>query len=172
MRKKISVLLAISVASILPDYGSATGAVTLVPQGASPRSLGSFGADAELDRLVLEPLAQLCQPFAIRQWCAVPCLPPDRRAESSLDRPVFMLGVGGITACILSQAYGRWPVAVWLIAMSLVWAILCAAAPGFEAFMAARILNGMFAAGPQATGLMFIRVSRPRCDGRARVWTS
>lgn len=33
MRKKWLVLLSVSLASVLPDYGSATGAVTLVPQG-------------------------------------------------------------------------------------------------------------------------------------------
>jgi predicted MFS family arabinose efflux permease len=41
--------------------------------------------------------------------------------------------------------------------LSVVFAIMCAAAEDYNTFMAARILNGFFSATCQASGLMIIK---------------
>jgi predicted MFS family arabinose efflux permease len=41
--------------------------------------------------------------------------------------------------------------------LSVIFAILCAAAEDYNTFMAARILNGFFSATCQASGLMIIK---------------
>lgn len=68
-----------------------------------------------------------------------------------------MLGIGGLFAVVGSNAYGRLPSLFWMLVLSVVFAIMCAAATDFKVFMAARILNGFFSAPAQATGMMFIK---------------
>lgn len=68
-----------------------------------------------------------------------------------------MLGSGGLLAVVLSNAYGRLPTVFWMIFISVIFAVLCAAAPNFNTFFAARILGGFASAPAQATGLMFVK---------------
>ncbi|KDE07127.1 hypothetical protein MVLG_02532 [Microbotryum lychnidis-dioicae p1A1 Lamole] len=118
--KKWATLIAISFAATSPDYGSATGATTLIPQGID--------------------------------WGLSP-----NYVNHSQAGNVFMLGAGGIFAVALSNVYGRLPVAFWMLGLSVIFAVLCAAAPDFKTFFAARILQGFFSAPCQATGLIIVR---------------
>ena len=68
-----------------------------------------------------------------------------------------MIGAGGLFAVIMSNAYGRWPTIFWMLCFSVIFAVLAAAAPNFNTFMTARILQGFFSAPAQATGLMFVK---------------
>ena len=68
-----------------------------------------------------------------------------------------MLGIGGLFAVVFSNTYGRLPVLFWMISLSVVFAILCATAPDFNTFMAARILNGFFSGPAQATGMIYVK---------------
>ncbi|KAK3312031.1 major facilitator superfamily domain-containing protein [Apodospora peruviana] len=69
---------------------------------------------------------------------------------------VFMLGVGGVVAVMLSAYFGRLPVSFWFILLATATAAWCAGATSFESFMAARILNGFFSTIMQVVGLIFI----------------
>jgi len=68
-----------------------------------------------------------------------------------------MLGAGGVIVVALSAYFGRLPVLFWFLLVAFGTAIWCAAATGFESFMAARILNGFFSTVAQGGGLMFIQ---------------
>lgn len=69
---------------------------------------------------------------------------------------VFMLGVGGLFAVVVSAYFGRLPVLFWMLCGAFATAIWCAAAGTFESFMAARILNGFFSPVCQAASTIFI----------------
>jgi predicted MFS family arabinose efflux permease len=63
---------------------------------------------------------------------------------------VFMVGAGGIFVVVLSAYFGRLPVLFWFTLLTCATAIWCTAAPSFESFMAARILNGFFSSVGEA----------------------
>ncbi|KKK12518.1 hypothetical protein AOCH_000045 [Aspergillus ochraceoroseus] len=135
--RKHVVLLVISATAFLPDYGSATGAVTLIPQAAY---------------------------FSLRQ--NVECNVTDQSSawgmtENHVNHSqvgnIFMLGAAGLLVVSLSAYFGRYPVLFWFVVLALATAIWCAAAQSFESFMAARILNGFFSTVAQGGGLMFIK---------------
>ncbi|KAK0634234.1 major facilitator superfamily domain-containing protein [Bombardia bombarda] len=118
--KKHLTLFIVSLCGFLPDYGSAVGAVTLLPQAV--------------------------------EWN----MTPDEVNHSQAGN-VFMIGAGGVFAVAFSAWIGRLPVAFWWVLLSTATAAWCAGAVTFESFMAARILNGFFAAVMQAGGLITIQ---------------
>ena len=61
-----------------------------------------------------------------------------------------MLGAGGLICVGLLYYFGRLPVLVSFLALALGTAIWCAAAQSFNSYLAARILNGLFANVAQA----------------------
>jgi len=67
-----------------------------------------------------------------------------------------MLGAGGVFVVALSAWAGRLPVLFYFLVVATATAAWCAAATGFQSFMAARILNGFFSTVSQGGGLMFI----------------
>ena len=83
-------------------------------------------------------------------------LTPDYVNHSQVGN-VFMLGAGGVIVVALSAFFGRLPVLFWFLLLACGTAIWCAAATGFQSFMAARILNGFFSTVAQGGGLMFIQ---------------
>lgn len=67
-----------------------------------------------------------------------------------------MFGVGAVFAVTLSSYFGRAPILFWFVAITFATAGWAAGSGSFEAFMAARILNGFFASVASAGGLMYI----------------
>lgn len=82
---------------------------------------------------------------------------PTSTVQESLVGNVFMLGAGGIIATIAGSYFGRYPTVFWFFLMATWTSVWCAAAGSFHQFMAARILNGLFAAVNTGIGLMFIK---------------
>ena len=68
-----------------------------------------------------------------------------------------MIGAGGLVAVWFSAYFGRLPVLLFFQIISVATAIWCTAAQSFESYMAARILNGFFAAAAAGGGLMWIK---------------
>ena len=68
-----------------------------------------------------------------------------------------MIGAGGLFVVWFSAFFGRLPVLFFFQTIAVGTAIWCAAARSFESYMAARILNGFFAASAAGGGLMWIK---------------
>lgn len=73
-------------------------------------------------------------------------------------------GRGGIkyeltksAAVIFSAYFGRYPVMFYFLLVATATAAWCAAATGYNSFMAARVLNGFFSTVTQGGGMMFIQ---------------
>lgn len=135
--KKHVILFIISAAAFLPDYGSATRAVTLIPQAMWVLILLS------------KPAPTNCKSY--RVWNI-----SEDTVNHSQAGNVFMLGAGGVFTVALSAYYGRLPVLFWFLVVAFATAAWCAGAVTFNSFMAARILNGFFSTAAQGGGLMFI----------------
>lgn len=90
-----------------------------------------------------------------RQWHL-----PETTVNHALVGNLAMLGIGGIFVVILSNYFGRLPVLVYFLSISLATACWCAAAQSFESFMAARILNGFFSTVAQAVSGVSITAIR------------
>ena len=80
-----------------------------------------------------------------------------REQETNGDSNTFMLGIGGLATVWLSAYFGRLPVLFWFGCLSAGTAAWSAAAQSFESYMAARILNGLFAVAGAGGGLMWIQ---------------
>jgi len=128
--KKALILGIITAASFLPDYGSATGAVTLIPQS-KYESTQNLMKKANRD---------------YRRYWGITV----EEVSHSLAGNVFMLGMGGLATVILSAYFGRLPVLFWFTVANLLSAIWCASARTFPAFEAGRIVNGFFSTVAQA----------------------
>ena len=74
----------------------------------------------------------------------------------SLVGSLFMAGAAGIFVVVFMAYFGRLPILFWFLIMSLWTAILCAAAPDLNTFIAARVVSGTFSTVTQASGLIFI----------------
>ena len=143
--RKNLVLFIVSATALLADYGSATGAVTLVPQ-----AMYVF----QLVPLCIETLLLLTRKM-IRAWH----MSEDNVNHSQVGN-LFMLGAGGVIVVALAAYFGRLPVFFWFAVLAFATAAWCAGASSFNSFMAARILNGLFSTVAQ--GVSFFRdQSRP-----------
>ncbi|KAL8896446.1 MAG: hypothetical protein Q9207_007703 [Kuettlingeria erythrocarpa] len=117
--KKNLTLLIISAMAFLADYGSATGAVTLIPQAKKPLLLTNRCGD--------------------REWG----LSEDTVNHANVGN-LFMIGAGGVFAAAFAAFFGRLPVFFWFAVAAFTTAAWSAGAGSFPSFMAARILNGFF----------------------------
>lgn len=138
--KKHVILFIIAATSLIPDYGSATGAVTLLPQAA-------YG---------LDPFSTIISRRADFVTCRIWKMTEDEVNHSQVGN-VFMLGAGGMFVVMFSAYFGRYPVLFWFMIVALATAIWCTAAMSFNSFMAARILNGFFSPVAEAVSPTFMR---------------
>lgn len=60
-------------------------------------------------------------------------------------------------AVMFSAYFGRLPVMFYFLFIATLTAAWCAAATGYDSFMAARVLNGFFSTVTQGGGMMFIQ---------------
>lgn len=124
--KKHCILFIISATSFLPDYGSATGAVTLIPQSVY---------------VLHNDIARICSLLSLtnREW---------HMSEDSVNHStvgnLFMIGAGGIFTVAFAAYFGRLPIFFWFTVIAFATAAWCAGAGSFNSFMTARILNGFF----------------------------
>ena len=99
---------------------------------------------------------------------AVPMIASDLGLSSpkqvSLILTSFLLGlgIGTLFAGPLSDAFGRRPIVFWGLAIFALGAILAWVAPNFELMLAARILQGIGAAGPRIVSGAIVR---DKCSG-------
>lgn len=72
--------------------------------------------------------------------------------QHTLAGNIFCLGAGGLFSVWLSAYFGRLPILTFFTSMALGTSAWCAAATGYESYMAARILSGFFSIVAQAVG--------------------
>ncbi|KAJ3572940.1 hypothetical protein NPX13_g4880 [Xylaria arbuscula] len=128
-RKKNLVLFIVAYAALLPDYGSATGAVTLIPQAEQWHM-----SQDEVNH------SQAGNVFMLGAG------------------GIFVLTALHCPSVVAFSAYfGRLPVMFYFLVIALATAAWCAGATNFESFETARILNGFFSTVSQVNGLIFIQ---------------
>ncbi|KAK3906149.1 putative transporter mfs2 [Staphylotrichum tortipilum] len=128
--KKHLILFVVSFASFLPDYGSATGAVTLIPQATEWNTT----------------------PDTVNHSQAGNVFMLGAGGGQLSDCGIVLLAV-----VLLSAYFGRLPIVFWFLLLSTATAAWCAGATTLESFTGARILNGFFSTVSQAGGLMFLK---------------
>ncbi|MEZ5797198.1 MAG: MFS transporter [Paracoccaceae bacterium] len=86
-------------------------------------------------------------------------LSPDapNRAQLVITSFVFGMGLGTLVAGPLSDTFGRKPVILAGSALYCVAAVACWAAPSLELLLAARVLQGIGAAGPRTVSIAIVR---------------
>ncbi len=92
---------------------------------------------------------------------------PDIAAELSPDRPtlaqliltsfVFGMGIGTLFTGPLSDRFGRKAVILWGAVLYMFGALLAYAAPTLEMMLAARVIQGLGAAGPRVVAMALVR---------------
>lgn len=79
------------------------------------------------------------------------------RAQLILTSFVLGMGLGTVVAGPLSDAFGRKPVILWGAVLYVVASGIAWAAQSLEAMLAARVLQGLAAAGPRVVSLAMVR---------------
>lgn len=111
-------------------------------------------------------LAMLMSTVALSIDAMLPVLPeigaaisPDDISQAPLIIAAFVIGLGFGTFFTgpLSDAYGRKPIAVGGAFIYVVAALICAFAPSLETMLAARLVQGLGAAGPRVIALALVR---------------
>lgn len=74
-----------------------------------------------------------------------------------LERKKKSSGLTPSAAVMFSAYFGRYPVMFYFLVVATATAAWCAAATGYNSFMAARVLNGFFSTVTQGGGMMFIQ---------------
>ncbi len=138
--RKNLILFIVSATALLADYGSATGAVTLVPQAA----------------YVFQYVHLCTQTLFLLTWKTFRAwhMSEDNVNHSQVGN-LFMLGAGGVIVVALAAYFGRLPVFFWFAVLAFATAAWCAGASSFDSFLAARIFNGLFSTVAQ--GVSFFR---------------
>ncbi|CAJ2504801.1 Uu.00g121950.m01.CDS01 [Anthostomella pinea] len=141
-RKKNIILAVVAFCALLPDYGSATGAVTLLPQAAQWNM-----TEDEVNA------SQVGNVFMLGAGGIFGKVNPKRRLQT------LAAGIDADKGVVVafSAFFGRLPVMFYFLVVALPTAAWCAAATNFESFETARILNGFFSTVSQVNGLIIIQ---------------
>jgi DHA1 family bicyclomycin/chloramphenicol resistance-like MFS transporter len=91
----------------------------------------------------------------------------ENERQAVLSAYLLAFGIGQLLVGTLSDRFGRKPVLLGGLALYILAAAVCAAAPSFEALLAARSLQGLASAAPRVVVTAVVRDCTPGDGWRA-----
>src|SRR5215217_75424 len=94
---------------------------------------------------------------SLQQISSALAVDDENRRQAVLSTYLLAFGIGQLLVGTLSDGFGRKPVLLGGLALYILAAAVCAAAPSFEALLAARSLQGLASAAPRVVVTAVVR---------------